>query len=307
MYKRSEIVEAIGNTPLFELSRVAKGINDIKVYAKAEYLNPSGSVKDRAARAMVLEGIRSGKLTKEKAILDATSGNTGISYAMIGAALGYKVTLCLPKNTSSIRKKTLRAFNAEIIETDPLQSSDGAQIAAIKIAKGQPDKYFYSDQYNNDENWKAHYNTTSIEIWEQTEHKVTHFVAGMGTSGTFVGTSKRLKELNQSIKTIAMQPDSPLHGLEGIKHMASTILPGIYDQSLVDGQIDISTEDAQDMVLRLAREEGIFVGISSGANVCAALKLAEQVPPGSLIVTILCDNGFRYINEEIWLRSNQHD
>jgi S-sulfo-L-cysteine synthase (O-acetyl-L-serine-dependent) len=307
MDKRVDIIGTVGNTPLFELTKIGVGLKGVKVYAKAEYLNPSGSVKDRAARAMILEGIRSGKLTKEKSILDATSGNTGISYAMIGATLGYKVTLCVPKNTSNIRKLILRAFNAEIIETDPLQSSDGAQLAAAKLAKEQPDKYFYSDQYNNDENWKAHFYTTAPEIWEQTDKGITHFIAGMGTSGTFMGISKRLKELNPSIKTIAMQPDSPLHGLEGMKHMASTILPGIYDKTIADGQIDIDTEDAQNMVLRLAREEGLFVGISSGANVYAAMQLASTLPSGSVVVTVLCDNGFRYVHEEIWLRGSNND
>jgi len=302
MNKVKDIIESIGNTPLYRLNRVADQLNGVDVYVKAEYLNPSGSVKDRAARAMFLEGIRSGRLTREKSLLDATSGNTGIAYAMIGAALGYKVTLCLPKNANVERKRILRAYDAEIIETDPLQSSDGAQIAAKKLAVEQPDKYYYADQYNNNENWKAHYDTTAPEIWEQTGGKVTHFVAGMGTSGTFTGTSRRLKELNSSVKTIAMQPDSPLHGLEGMKHMATTILPGIYDQSLADRQIDIATEDAQSMTLRLAREEGLFVGISSGANVCAAVQLAADLPPGSVVVTILCDNGFRYLSDELWAR-----
>ena len=203
MRNETNIIKSIGNTPLFKLAKLAKNLGEVSVYAKAEYLNPSGSVKDRAARAMILEGIRSGKLTKEKSILDATSGNTGISYAMIGAALGYKVVLCLPKNASHERKRIMRAFNAQIIETSPLEGSDGAQIAAQKIATEEPDKYFYPDQYNNEENWKAHYNTTALEIWEQTGNNITHFVAGMGTSGTFVGTSRRLKVLNPAIKTIA--------------------------------------------------------------------------------------------------------
>lgn len=302
MNKEKAIIESIGNTPLFRLTSVVKGLRAVAVYVKAEHLNPSGSVKDRAARAMILAGIRSGKLTKDKSILDATSGNTGIAYAMIGAALGYKVTLCLPKNANIERKRILRAYNAEIIETDPLQSSDGAQIAARKIAEEEPDKYYYPDQYNNEENWKAHYETTALEIWKQTDQKITHFIAGMGTSGTFTGTSRRLKELNPSIKAIAMQPDSPLHGLEGMKHLATTIRPGIYDESLADSQIDVATEDAQLTALRLAREEGLFVGISSGANVCAALQLASSLPPGSMVVTILCDNGFRYLSDELWGR-----
>lgn len=296
------VIASIGNTPLFKLTKVVEGLEGVTVYAKGEYLNPSGSVKDRAARGIILEGIASKKLTKEKAILDATSGNTGIAYAMIGAVLGYKVTLCLPKNANMERKKILRGYNVEIIETDPLQSSDGAQMTAQQLAEKEPNKYFYADQYNNQENWKAHYNTTALEIWAQTNKKITHFVAGAGTSGTFIGTGKRLKELNPSIQTILMQPDSPLHGLEGMKHMATTILPGIYDPTMADGQIAIATEEAQVMTLRLAREEGIFVGISSGGNVCAALKLADTLPKGSMVVTILCDNGFRYLSDELWSR-----
>lgn len=300
MNKGKGIIDSIGNTPLFRLTKVVGGLQGVTVYVKAEHLNPSGSVKDRAARAIILEGIRSGKLTKDKSILDATSGNTGISYAMIGAVLGYQVILYLPQNANIERKRILRAYNAQIIETDPLQSSDGAQLAAKKLADEQPDRYYYSDQYNNKENWKAHYETTAPEIWEQTGKKITHFIAGMGTSGTFTGTSRRLKELNPSIKTITMQPDSPLHGLEGIKHMATTIRPGIYDQALADGQIDVATEDAQLMTLRLACEEGLFVGISSGANVSAALRLASSLPAGSVVVTILCDNGIRYLSDALW-------
>lgn len=306
METTNKILDVIGNTPLLNLSGLLKR-DDVRLYAKAEYLNPSGSVKDRAAKAMILDGIITGKLTRDKAILDATSGNTGIAYAMIGAALRYKVILCLPKNTSEVRKTVLQAYGAQIIETDPLQSSDGAQIAADRIAKFNPERYFYSDQYNNEQNWKAHYNSTSLEIWEQSRHKVTHFIAGMGTSGTFMGTSKRLKELNPQIRTITVQPDSPFHGLEGMKHMASTILPGIYDKAVPDGQIDISTEEAEDMVLRLARHEGIFVGISSGANVTAAVRLAKEAPPGSFIVTVLCDSGFRYIHEKLWIRESDND
>jgi len=300
--RERDILESIGNTPLFRLSKVVSGLKGVSVWVKAEYFNPSGSVKDRAARAMILDGIRSGKLTKEKIIIDATSGNTGISYAMIGAALGYKVTLCLPQNANIERKRILRAYNAEIIETDPMQSSDGAQIVAKKIAEEEPDKYFYPDQYNNAQNWKAHYETTAMEIWDQTANKITHFIAGMGTSGTFTGTSRRIKELNPSVKAIVVQPDSPLHGIEGMKHMATTVIPGIYDQSIADGQIDVATEDAQGMTLRLVREEGLFVGISSGANVCAALQLASSLPEGSVVVTILCDSGLRYLSDELWDR-----
>ena len=306
MKKVSTILESIGNTPLLQLTKLTETLGGVQIYAKAEFLNPSGSVKDRAAKAMVLEGIRTGALTKDKILIDATSGNTGISYAMIGAALGYKVALCLPKNANKERKQILKAFNAEIIETDPLLSSDGAQLEAQKLARKYPERYFYPDQYNNDANWKAHYTTTAVEIWEQTDKKVTHFVAGMGTSGTFVGTSRKLKELNPLIKTIAMQPDSALHGLEGMKHMESTILPGIYDSSLIDAQINIDTEDALLTTLRLAREEGIFVGISSGANVFAALELAKTLPRDSVVVTVLCDSGFRYLSDELWLMNAWH-
>jgi cysteine synthase B len=299
-HRSLNILDAIGNTPLFELTRITAELAGVSIYAKAEHLNPSGSVKDRAARAMIVDGIRSGRLTPDKTILDATSGNTGISYAMIGAALRYQVALCLPKNANIERKKILKAYHAQIIETDPLLGSDGAQVAARELAATAPDKYFYPDQYNNDANWKAHFNTTALEIWEQTEHKITHFTAGMGTSGTFTGTARRLKKLNPSVRTAAMQPDSPLHGLEGVKHMGSTILPGFYDPSLADEFIEVSTEDAQAMTLHLAREEGIFVGISSGANVCAALRLASSAPEGSVIVTILCDGGIRYLSDAMW-------
>ncbi|MDP4144734.1 MAG: cysteine synthase family protein [Bacillota bacterium] len=297
---KNSVLDTIGNTPLFQLKQVTNTLNGVQVYVKAEYFNPSGSVKDRAAYAMVLDGIRSGQLTKEKIIIDATSGNTGIAYAMIGAILGYKVVLCLPKNTSNIRKLLLKSYGAQLIETSPLESSDGAQLKAIELVKENPDKYFYPDQYNNDANWKAHVNGTAKEIWEQTNKKVTHFVAGMGTSGTFVGTSRGLKQYNPNIKTIAMQPDSPLHGLEGMKHMQSTITPGIYDSSIADDTVYVTTEDAEAMVLRLAKEEGLFVGISSGANVVAALNLAKTLPEGSKVVTILCDNGYRYVNDTVW-------
>ncbi len=298
----SGLLDLVGNTPLLELS--GSGFDGVKVYAKAEYLNPSGSVKDRAAKAMILAGIRTGALIKDKTILDATSGNTGIAYAMIGAYLGYRVALCLPENANLERKRMLRAYGAEIFETDPLQGSDGAYFAARKMAIDSPDRYFYPDQYNNRENWMAHYSTTAPEIWRQTDGKVTHFVAGMGTCGTFMGTSKRLKELNPSIRTISMQPDSPLHGLEGMKHMASTTVPGFFDHSASDGEIRISTENAQETALYLARTKGIFVGISSGGNVSAALKLARTLPPGSIVVTVLCDGGLRYLSDELW---DQHD
>ncbi|MCS7079884.1 MAG: cysteine synthase family protein [Chloracidobacterium sp.] len=293
---------AIGNTPLFRLQRVTAGVvpEGVEVYAKGEHLNPGGSVKDRAALSMIRAGERSGALTPGKTILDATSGNTGIAYAMLGAALGYRVTLCLPKNASLERKKMLRIYGADIIETNPLEATDGAQRLAKQLAAEHPDKYFYPDQYNNDANWRAHYLTTANEIWAQTDGRVTHFVAGLGTSGTFIGTSRRLKELNPHIRCISMQPDSPLHGLEGMKHMATALVPGIYDPTVADANVEVSTEAAQAMMRRLAREEGLFVGVSAGANVVAALNVARTLPPGSVVVTVLCDAGTRYMSEDIW-------
>lgn len=296
----SSVLDLVGNTPLIKLNSLTKDLDGVSIYAKAEYLNPSGSVKDRAAKGILLEAVASKKLTKEKILLDSTSGNTGIAYAMFGAALGYKVTLTLPKNANFERKKILKAYGATIIETDPLLSSDGSLLEAKKIAKENPDKYFYTNQYDNEENWKAHYSTTALEIWDQTKGKVTHFLAGMGTSGTFVGTSRRLKELNPEIKTVAMQPNSPFHGLEGMKHMATTINPGIYDSSLIDETILVDTDDARQMTLRLAKEEGLFVGISSGGNVFASLELAKTLPKGSVIVTVLCDSGFKYLSDSLW-------
>lgn len=296
----NRILDLVGNTPLIKLNNLTKDLDGVTIYAKAEYLNPSGSVKDRAAKAIILEAIKSKKLTDEKILLDSTSGNTGIAYAMFGANLGYKVCVTLPKNANFERKKLLKAFGATIIETDPLLSSDGALIEAKKLAKENPELYYYTNQYNNEENWKAHYNGTALEIWEQSKKQVTHFVTGMGTSGTFVGTSRRLKELNPQIKTIAMQPSSPFHGLEGMKHMATTIVPEIYDSSLIDETIEIDTEDARRTALELIRKEGLFVGISSGANVYAALKLAKTLPKGSVVVTILCDSGFKYLSDSLW-------
>lgn len=294
------IVNAIGNTPLIELKAVHdQASSGVKVYAKAEHLNPGGSVKDRAALSMIRKAVRDKSLTRDKILLDATSGNTGIAYAMIGAALGYRVTLCLPKNASRERKYTLRIYGAEIIETDPLLATDGAQALAQMMARQSPERYCYLDQYNNDANWQAHYHTTAPEIWEQTRGRITHFIAGLGTSGTFVGTTQRLKEFNPHVCAVSMQPDSPLHGLEGMKHMATARMPGIYDPTLADSETVVSTEDAQEMTRRLAREEGLFVGVSAGANVFAALRLARDLPSGSVVVTILCDTGSRYVNENI--------
>lgn len=295
------LVAQIGNTPLIWLTRMGKDLPEgVEVYAKAEHLNPGGSVKDRAAWSMIRDGVSSGRLQPKMTILDATSGNTGIAYAMIGATLGYRVALCMPQNTSKERKRIMRVYGAELIETDPLLSSDGAQIRAAEIAASQPERYFYPDQYNNEANWRAHYNTTAPEIWAQSDKRITHFVAGMGTSGTFTGTVRRLKEFNPKIQAIRMQPDSPLHGLEGMKHMATTILPGIYDPSLADEEVEVSTEEAYETTRQLARTEGLFVGVSSGANVFAALRLARTLPRGSVVVTILCDTGGRYLGDEFW-------
>lgn len=292
---------AVGNTPLVRLRSVTRGLPEgVEVYAKAEFLNPGGSVKDRAALAMILAGEKSGELTTDKIILDATSGNTGIAYAMLGAARGYPVTLTLPKNASAARKRILKLYGAEIIETDPMQATDGAQIVARELVAKHPNKYFYPDQYNNEANWKAHYATTAPEIWWQTHGRVTHFLAGLGTTGTFVGTTRRLKELNPDLRAISIQPESPMHGLEGMKHLDTAIVPGIYDASAGDENQTVSTEEAQAMTRRLAREEGLFVGPSSGANVFAALRLAESLTGDAVVVTILCDGGGKYMHEEFW-------
>ena len=297
----SYLEASVGNTPLIQLRRVPGDLPvGIEIYVKAEHLNPGGSVKDRAAMAMILAGEQSGKLTKGKTILDATSGNTGIAYAMIGAARGYKVTLCLPSNASVERKRILRIYGAEIIETDAMNGTDGAQIKAKELVKEFPDKYFYVDQYNNEENWRAHYDQSAPEIWRRTNGRITHFVAGLGTSGTFVGTTRKLKELNPDIQAISMQPDSPLHGLEGMKHMATAIVPGIYDANLADENVTVETEDAQEMTRRLAKEEGLLVGISSGANVLAAIRLAKTLKNDAVIVTVLCDGGGKYLSEKFW-------
>jgi cysteine synthase B len=292
---------AVGNTPLIRLRNVTKGLPDgVEVWAKAEYTNPGGSVKDRAALAMILAGERSGELTPEKTIIDATSGNTGIAYAMIGAARGYGVTLALPKNASNARKQILRRFGAEIIETDPLEATDGSQRVARELAAKHPDKYFYPDQYNNEANWKAHYATTANEIWWQTNGRVTHFVAGLGTTGTFTGTNRRLQELNRQLTAISIQPSSPMHGLEGLKHLETAIVPGIYDGSLADEARFVETEAGQAMTRRLAREEGLFVGPSSGANVHAAIEAAKAIDGEGVVVTILSDGGGKYLDQEFW-------
>jgi len=292
------IIDLVGNTPVIELKKMAAGAEGVSVFAKAEYFNPSGSVKDRPVKAMILHGIRAGLLTESKIILDSTSGNSGVAYAMFGAVLGYRVKLVMPSNASAERKKLMRAYGAEIVETSQLEGSDGAYRKVLEMAEESPDLYFFPNQYDNDENPRAHYKTTGVELYSQC--KPTHFVAGTGTSGTFMGTSRRLKDLDPSIHIVLMQPDSPFHGLEGMKHMDSTIKPKIFDESIADSKIAVKTEDAYKMARRLALEEGLFVGVSSGANVFAALELAKKLPKGSRIATILCDNGYRYMSEPLW-------
>ena len=293
------LLDAIGNTPLFRLDRLTAHLPGIELYGKAEFSNPGGSVKDRPALNMILDGERRGLLTPDKILLDSTSGNTGIAYAMIAAARGYPVKLCLPANASPERKQILAAYGAELVLTDPATGSDGAIRECKKIYAADPGRYFYPDQYNNPANWQAHYQTTALEILAQTDHRITHFVAAMGTSGTFVGTTRRLKEVNPAIQCLSAQPSSGFHGLEGLKHMPTAIVPGIYDESLADDNLWIETEDAYRMARRLARQEGILVGISAGANVHGALQLAERIKQG-VIVTILCDGAEKYLSEPFW-------
>ena len=294
----ASLLDLIGNTPLIKLANLV-GNPRVEIYGKAEWANPGGSVKDRPALNMILEGERSGALTRDKTIIDSTSGNTGIAYAMIAAARGYRVKLCLPKNASEERRRILEAYGVDLVLTDPLAGSDGAILAVREIVAADPDKYFYPDQYNNPANWRAHYETTGVEIFEQTGGHVTHFVAGLGTSGTFVGTGRRLRELKPEVKLISMQPDSPFHGLEGLKHMETAIVPGIYDPTLADEEVEVDTEEAHAMVKRLARREGWFVGISSAANVVAAMRVAEGIDEG-VIVTILSDDASKYLSEKFW-------
>ena len=302
------IFDAVGNTPLFKLENVYRGQRGISIHAKGEFLNPSGSVKDRAAKAMLEDGLRSGKLKPGMEILDATSGSTGIAYAMMAAQMGCSVTLCMPSNVSRERKQIVKAYGGNIIETSPLEGPEGACKRAQELMREDPERYFYPDQYNNARNWQAHYETTAEEIWEQTGGTVTHFVAGTGTSGTFVGTLRRLKERNPGICGVLMQPDSPFHGLEGLRHIRTVqqkglfdaSLKGFFDESLVDEEIAVNTEAAYRMTRRLAQEEGLLVGISAAANVLAAIETARQAPEDSVIVTILCDNGIRYLDEPVW-------
>ncbi|MGB2869598.1 MAG: cysteine synthase family protein [Bacteroidota bacterium] len=293
------ILASIGNTPLLRMRNVRPGNAAVEIYAKAEWFNPGGSVKDRPALSMLLEAERTGRLTTEKTIIDATSGNTGIAYAMIASALGYRVKLALPSNTSEERKRILRAYGAELILTDPLQGTDGAQRIVREIVEENSGRYFYPDQYNNPANWEAHYRTTAKEIWQQTQGRITHFVAGIGTSGTFVGNARRLREFDRSIRCISFEPDSPLHGLEGLKHLPTAIVPGIFDTTLANEHTTVSTDEAFAMARRLAREEGLFVGSSSGAALAVCLALAEELNSG-VIVTVFPDGGMKYANEQYW-------
>jgi cysteine synthase B len=291
------IIDLVGDTPLIRLRRIERDLPGVELYAKAEWKNPGGSVKDRPALRMIQEGIAAGQLVPGKVILDATSGNTGIAYAMIGAAMDYAVTLCVPENVTPERKRILRAYGAELIFTNPLEGSDGAIRTAQKMNEADPAKYFYADQYNNDFNWRSHYDTTAPEIIRQAGSRVTHFVAGLGTSGTFIGVGRRLREHNKSIVLASVQPDSPLHGLEGLKHMESAIVPGIYDSRLADEDVRVGTEESYEMTRRLAQDEGLLVGISSGANLAGAFKVARQ---GAVMVVVFCDGGERYLSERFW-------
>ena len=295
----TSLLQLIGNTPLVSFRRLSRDVAPAEVYAKAEWYNPGGSVKDRAALLMVLEGERRGLLTKDKILIDATSGNTGIAYAMICAERGYRVKLALPRNASNERKQNLLAYGAELELTDPTESTDGAQRHVRKLVDAEPGKYFYPDQYNNDANWRAHYETTAMEIWRQTQGRITHFVTGLGTTGTFMGVTRRLRELNPAVKCISMQPDGPLHGLEGLKHMPTALVPGIYDAKVADAEVQVATEDAHAMALRLARDEGFLVGVSSGANMVAAMKVASELKQG-VVVTIFCDSAAKYLSESFW-------
>jgi cysteine synthase B len=301
------VLAQIGNTPLLPLDTLTRDLPNVKLLGKAEWHNPGGSVKDRAAVGIVAEARRLGNLGPGKILLDSTSGNTGIAYAMLGAALGFPVTLCVPENVSPERKRILQAYGANIIYTDPAEGSDGAIKIARQLAERHPDLYFYADQYSNDANWRAHYKTTANEIWQQTEGRVTHFVAMLGTTGTFVGTTRRLKELNPKIRCISLQPDSAFHGIEGAKHLPSAIVPRIYDPSLADQNLEISTEDAHAMARRLAREQGLLVGVSSAAAIVGSLQVIEHLnlerlrqDQRSTVVTILCDSGEKYLSERFW-------
>ena len=303
----TDLLQLIGHTPLIRLERIARDFPGVEIYGKAEFFNPGGSVKDRAALNMILDGERTGKLTPDRVILDSTSGNTGIAYAMIAAYRGYKVKLCLPRNASMERKHVLQAYGAEMVFSDPGEGSDGAIRLCREIYRADPDRYFYPDQYNNPANWKAHYEGTAPEILAQTDRRITHFVACMGTSGTFVGNSRRLRKEIPGVRCISAQPSSGFHGLEGLKHMPTAIVPGIYDAGLADDNVWIETEDAYAMCRRLAREEALLVGISSGANLVAACKVAGELSKAGkrgVVVTMLCDGAYKYLSESFWNDSN---
>jgi S-sulfo-L-cysteine synthase (O-acetyl-L-serine-dependent) len=299
----TDLLSQIGNTPLLRLATLTRELPGVEIYGKAEYFNPGGSVKDRPAMNMIREGECSGKLDRTKIILDSTSGNTGIAYAMIAAAKGYKVKLCLPSNASLERKRILKAYGAEIVFTDPAEGSDGAIRKVREIFAADPDRYFYPDQYNNPANWQAHFETTAPEIIHQTGRRITHFIASVGTSGTFVGVTRRLHRDLPGVVCISAQPASGFHGLEGLKHMPTAIVPGIYGPALANENIWLETEDAYRMVKRLARDEGVLVGISSGGNVTAALQIAQRLhseKKHGVIVTMLCDGADKYLSESFW-------
>lgn len=299
----SEKIE-VGRTPLLELRGLSPALEaGVRVYAKAEWHNPGGSIKDRAGLAIIRAAERAGRLHEGKVLLDATSGNTGIAYAWICARLGYKASLAVPGSIAPQRRAILAAYGVELLFTSPLEGSDGAIREARMLYAAEPGRYFYADQYGNEANWRAHYEGTALELWEQTEGKLTHFIAGLGTSGTFTGTTRRLREFNAAIRCVSIEPDGPLHGLEGLKHMASAIVPGIYDAALADEKLAVSTEEAQAVCRKLAREKGLLVGPSGGANVAGALKLAERLAAErriGVIVTVLPDSGERYLSERWW-------
>ena len=296
------LLAQIGNTPLLCLERVGREFPNVQFYAKAEWFNPGGSVKDRPALSMIQAGLASGALKLGKTIIDATSGNTGIAYAMIGAAMGYPVKLCLPDSASHERKRILAAYGAELVITPGDEGTDGAICRVHEIVATEPDKYFYADQYSNPANWQAHYRTTANEIWEQTSGRITHFVAGLGTSGTFIGTTRRLKELNPAIRCVSLQPDASFHGLEGWKHMETAIRPAIYDDTLADENMPVSTEDAYRLVKRLAREEGLLVSPSSAAALLGCFAVAARIlkQQHAVMVTVFADSASKYLNERFW-------
>ncbi|MBI5369291.1 MAG: cysteine synthase family protein [Planctomycetes bacterium] len=293
------LLASVGNTPLLAFPRLAAGLGAVRLAAKAEWFNPGGSVKDRAALRIVLDAEAAGRLTRDRVLLDSTSGNTGIALAMIGAARGYRVRLVVPSSASEERKQLLLSYGADVVYSDPMEGSDGAILEARRLLAADPDRYFYADQYNNPSNWRAHYDTTAHEIWRQTDGRITDFVAGLGTTGTFVGTARRLKELNPAIRVHSVQPATPIHGLEGLKHLATAMVPGIYDPGLADAELFVETEEAYEVVKRLAREEGVLVGYSGGAALVGALRVARARAAG-LVVTVLPDGGDRYLTTTWW-------